>query len=87
MLAGAHHGIRRQIDPGPPIQGNAYAKIEPTLTSSWIVALEQLDGSAFFNEYFGRRFLDVYLALKWAERDKFFSQISQLEYDWYLSKV
>jgi glutamine synthetase len=87
VLAGVHHGIKRQIDPGPPIQGNAYDKVEPTLTSSWIVALEQLDGSAFFNEYFGRRFLDVYLALKWAERDKFFSQITQLEYDWYLNKV
>jgi len=87
VLAGAHYGLKRQIDPGPPVQGSAYDKIEPTLTSSWIVALEQLDGSAFFNDYFGRRFLDVYLALKWAERDKFFSQISPLEYDWYLNKV
>lgn len=87
LLAGAHWGIRNRFDPGPPITGNSYEALEPTLTSSWIVALENLDKSAFFKEYFGRRFLDVYLALKWFERDKFFSRITPIEYDWYLSKV
>ncbi len=87
ILAGAHWGIRNGFDPGPPIQGNSYEAVEQTLTSSWIVALETLDTSAFFKEYFGRRFLDVYLALKWFERDKFFSRITPLEYEWYMAKV
>jgi glutamine synthetase len=87
VLAGAHHGMKNAIDPGPPITGNSYASVESTLTPSWIVALETLDRSAFFREYFGRRFLDVYLALKWFERDKFFSRITPIEYEWYLSKV
>jgi glutamine synthetase len=87
VLAGAHYGLKNGIDPGPPVVGNAYAAIEATLTSSWIVALEQLDESRVFEEYFGRRFLDVYLALKWGERDKFVSRITPLEYEWYLHKV
>jgi glutamine synthetase len=87
VLAGAHYGLKNGIDPGPPVVGNAYAATEATLTSSWIVALEQLDESRVFEEYFGRRFLDVYLALKWGERDKFVSRITPLEYEWYLHKV
>lgn len=87
VLAGAHHGIRNRIDPGPAITGNAYQKVESTLTSSWLVALDLLNESKVLEDYFGRRYLDVYLELKWAERDKFFSMITPLEYDWYLSKV
>lgn len=87
VLAGAHYGIMRQIDPGPPVRGNAYAQIEQTLTSSWTRALELLETSAFYADYFGKRFISVYLELKWAERDKFFSMITPLEYEWYLDKA
>src|SRR3546814_5534674 len=31
VLAAAHHGIVHGIDPGPPISGNAYKKVEPVL--------------------------------------------------------
>jgi len=87
VLAAAHYGITRKIDPGPPITGNAYSKVDPVLTSSWIVALDLMAESEFFREYFGQRYVDVYLALKWAERDKFFAEITALEYEWYLNKV
>lgn len=87
VLAGAHYGLRHKMDPGAPISGNAYNKIEPVLTSSWPVALELLEKSTFFNEYFGDKFLNVYLELKWAERDQFFATITPLEYEWYMAKV
>lgn len=87
VLAGIHHGIAERIEPGPPITGNAYEKLEPTLTSSWMMALDLLADSRFFADYFGKRFIEVYLALKWAERDKFFSMITPLEYEWYMTKV
>ena len=87
VLAGAHHGLRHKLDPGAPITGNAYQQQEPSLTSSWIQALETLEQSAIFTDYLGKRFLDVYLETKWAERDKFFSQITPLEYEWYLDRV
>ena len=87
VLAGAHHGLTHTLDPGPPTTGNAYRKVDPTLTSSWIVALDLLDQSGVFEDYLGRPFLDVYLALKRAEREKFFATITPLEYDWYLNRV
>jgi len=87
VLAGAHHGLVRRLDPGPPVAGNAYTQVEPVLTSSWVLALDLLDGSEVFADYLGRPFLDVYLALKRAERDRFFATITPLEYDWYMLKV
>lgn len=87
VLAGAHYGIMNKIDPGKPVVGNAYRKVDPVLTSSWIVALDLMADSAFLRDYFGQQYIDVYLALKWAERDKFFSMITPLEYEWYLNKV
>ncbi len=87
VLAGAHHGLRERIDPGAPITGNAYASLEASLPSSWIQSLELLEHSRVLADYFGQRFLDLYLELKWAERDKFFSTITPLEYEWYLDKA
>lgn len=87
VLAGAHYGVTHKLDPGPATTGNAYEKVAPTLTSSWLVALDLLDQSPVFGAYFGRPFLDVYLALKRAERERFFATITPLEYDWYLNRV
>ena len=87
VLAGAHHGMTHGIEPGPAVTGNAYGQVDPALTSSWTVALDLLDRSAVYQEYLGRRYLDVYLTLKRAERDKFFAAVTPLEYQWYLSKA
>ncbi|NNG04819.1 MAG: glutamine synthetase [Inquilinus sp.] len=87
VLAGAHYGLDRKIDPGPPTSGNAYELEKAVLTSSWYDALEQLSRSTMFADYFGPEYLDVYLALKRAERDQFLAAITPLEYEWYLSKV
>lgn len=84
LLAGVHYGLARNIDPGPPRTGNAYAQVEPSLPRTWVAALEAFERSAFIREYFGERFRQVFLATKWAERDKFFAYVSPLEYEWYL---
>ena len=87
VLAGAHHGLRHKLDPGPPVTGNAYKTIPAMLTSSWYDALARLEASKVFADYLGEDFLEVYLALKRAERDKFQATITALEYAWYLAKV
>ncbi|MCB9948997.1 MAG: glutamine synthetase [Rhodospirillaceae bacterium] len=87
VLAGVHHGIRHRLDPGPPITGNAYQQLTPTLMASWAMALDRLDRSDFFAEAFGRAYLDVFLALKRGEREKFMAHVTPLEYQWYLDKV
>jgi glutamine synthetase len=84
LLAGILHGAKHKIDPGPPITGNAYAKAEATLPNDWVAARECFERSAVLREYFGDRFVHVYLETKWAERDKFFAYVTPLEYEWYL---
>lgn len=87
VLAGIHHGITGGIEPGPPIEGNAYEQLEPSLPVTWLQALQRLEEARVIPEYLGRDFIKVYLANKYAEREKFNRRISPLEYTWYLLTV
>jgi glutamine synthetase len=69
------------------VTGNAYQQVQATLMASWAMALDSLDRSAFFADAFGRAYLDVFLALKRGEREKFMAHVTPLEYQWYLDKV
>lgn len=84
MLAGAHYGIANRIDPGPPIEGNGYAQAPASLPSNWYDALSRSESSAFLKDYLGARFMEIYGAIKSAEQDRFYSQVTELDFDWYL---
>lgn len=87
LLASIDYGICQQIDPGPPVTGNAYAQFEPTLVNSWAQALNQLEASEPLTEALGSDFLKVFLANRRAEREAAMQVVSKLEYDWYLRHV
>jgi glutamine synthetase len=87
VLAGALHGIEQRIDPGPPITGNAYEKAERSLPDTWSDALVVFDEARILRGYFGEDFCKVYSECRWAERRKFQSVVSSLEYEWYLRAV
>ena len=87
VLAGAHHGIERRLDPGPPIVGNAYEKAEPTLPNTWQEALQAFDEAEILPAYLGEKFCRLYSACRRAERRSFHSVVSNLEYQWYLRTV
>jgi glutamine synthetase len=84
VLAGAHHGIRNKLDPGPAVQGNGYEQIKETVPINWYAAMDRTERSAFLKDYLGERFMEIYCAIKRAEQDRFFSQVTELDYDWYL---
>lgn len=86
VLGAVEQGLEQRLDPGPPETGDAYRARPPDFGSSWAQALDRLAGSAFYEALFGRPFLDVYLAVKRAERDRFHQHVSPLEYQWYLDK-
>ena len=85
VLAGVHHGIEQQIDPGPPVSGDGYREAggEP-LPQQWTAALDRFAGSAFARRYLGDRFVDVYVAVKRTESDRYYGEITRQDYDWYL---
>ena len=84
ILAGIHHGIVNEIDPGEPAEGNACEIMDEGIPFFLPSALKRLRNSQVMREYFGDRYVDVYAETKMLEYDKFQRAISPLEYDWYL---
>jgi glutamine synthetase len=79
------HGIEQRIEPGPPVQGNGYAQApRGDLPTDWHAALERAARSGFLVEALGPGFLEVFLALKRRECEKFGALVSDRDYEWYL---
>lgn len=85
ILAGVHHGLAKRIDPGPPVTGDGYLETaSPTLPQHWQAAIDRFAASTLARDYFGPRFVDVYCAIKRTESNRYFGEIPQQDYDWYL---
>jgi glutamine synthetase len=88
VLAGMHYGIKNKLDPGDPIVGNGYeqhgGKIVPR---SMISALDRFVEGDIVKEYLGERFVEVFDICRRSEYDEFFSEVTPLEYRWYLDAV
>jgi len=88
VLAGMLHGIERGIDPGPPVEGNGYEQLRPgELPTQWHVALERAAGSEFLADALGREFLEIFLAVKRHESEKFGALVTDRDYEWYLDST
>ncbi len=86
VLAGIEHGLAQNIDPGPPTQGNAYeqhAAREP----DWRGAIARFLDSDFAATAFGTRFRHIYGQQKRRELLDFQTQVSDVDYRWYLRTV
>jgi glutamine synthetase len=78
-------GIERQLDPGPAVQGNGYAQaLQGELPTQWQAALERAGASSFIREALGDGFVDVFLAIKRQECEKFGALVTDRDYEWYL---
>jgi glutamine synthetase len=85
VLAGMLRGIERGIDPGPPVEGNGYEQARAgELPTQWPVALERAANSEFVADALGAGFLEVFLAVKRRECEKFGALVTDRDYEWYL---
>ena len=88
VLAGMLRGLERRSDPGPPIEGNGYAQPGTgVLPTQWPAALEQAAQSEFLVDALGKGFLEVFLAIKRRECEKFGALVTERDYAWYLDSV
>jgi glutamine synthetase len=87
VLAGIHHGLSQALDPGPPITGNAYVEVEPSLPLTWDRAIDALATAPVVPDYLGAEFCRLYRVCRAAERDRFADLITPAEYAWYLGTV
>lgn len=86
VLAGMLHGLENGFDPGAPVVGNAYEQTE-IRTPYWRQAIDDFMGSDFIGEQFGDSFRHIYGQQKLKEMHTFYTQVTTLEYDWYLRAV
>lgn len=87
MLAGAHYGITKKIDPGPPITGDGYAQAGDApvkLPRHWHGAVDAFEASDVLAGYLGDAFMRNYATVKRTEQDRFFAQVPLADYDWCL---
>lgn len=90
VLAGAHHGIKNRIDPGEPVQGDGYAAAQASGAKNptdWVAALDRFAASAMMRDYLGDAFVDLFVAVKRTEQERFNAQVTALDYDWYLQNA
>lgn len=86
VLAGMLHGIENGSDPGPPIAGNAYEQTE-NRTPFWRDAIDDFITSDFVRDRFGESFRHIYGQQKLKEMRSFYTEVTDLEYAWYLRSV
>ncbi|MGH8105233.1 MAG: glutamine synthetase family protein, partial [Arenimonas sp.] len=86
VLAGILYGLENKFDPGPPIIGNAYEQTEHR-TLFWRDTIEDFMGSDFITSNFGEKFRHIFGQQKLKEMRSFYTQVTTLEYDWYLRAV
>ena len=86
VLAGMLHGLETKADPGPPIVGNAYEQTEPR-TLFWRDTIADFMNSDFIADTFGSQFRFIYGQQKLKEMRNFYTEVTTLEYEWYLRQV
>ena len=87
VLAGVHHGLTNQIDPGEPATGNAHEKVPASLPAIWVDALRAFDNAKVLPAYLGAEYCDIYSKIRWSEFMEFNDHISALEYDRFLRMI
>ena len=87
ILASIHHGIRENVDPGDPVQGNGYAQAKELLPTDWLTSLRSLEKSSWARDALGQEFLGVYLAVKRAEYRQFMAEVGEQDWRWYLTQA
>ena len=87
VMAGIHHGIRNQCDPGSMIQEKQEVEYEMTLPVRWPYALDVFETGTILPEYFGKEYHRVFAVCRREESDLFHSEVSNKDYEWYLRAV
>ena len=87
VLAGIHHGITEQVDPGAPVVGNGYEKRAKRIPLHWHAAIDALWKAPVMKQYLTETVIDVFCTLKEIEADRFNAEPPPQDFEWYLRTV
>jgi glutamine synthetase len=76
-IAAGLDGMRRQLDPPPPIESDPYVSQNPMLPTSLADAIGALEKDSFFREAFGDTLVDYLLQMKKAENGRYEAAIAE----------
>jgi glutamine synthetase len=84
VLAGAHHGVLKKLDPGDSAKGNVSREPDLALPFTIDDALARLGKAEFLPAYVGEETLALYRETKRIETERLRRMIPPVEYDYYL---
>ena len=87
VLAGIHCGLKNKITPPEMISEGEIIDPEVTLPVKWDKALDAFENATVLNEYLGSEYSDLFLRSRRCEMDRFTSQISNKDFEWYLRSI
>ena len=87
VLAGMHHGLSNQLDPGPQAEGNASCNWQEGMPRSFLDALDAHQASAILRPLMGRDIWDRYYRVKREELNGYLAERSPVEVRWYLNPI
>ncbi len=87
VLAGMHHGIANQVDPGPMTPERSETEYQITLPVRWQKALDVYQAGEILPGYFGKEYHRVYGVCRREESNLFHAEVTDRDYAWYLRAV
>lgn len=84
VLAGVHHGLENELDPGRPAVGNVSRDPDLSLPFTIDDALQRLEEATILPAYFGDETLSLYRETKRIEAQRVRRVIPPVEHEWYL---
>lgn len=87
LAAGVHHGLTQRCDPGEMIPEGAEMEEEITLPRRWHQALDRFEAATLLPQYLGAEYCRMYATVKRGECEQFYTQVSNMDYHWYLRSM
>jgi glutamine synthetase len=87
ILAGMHHGITNKVEPGPMVAQESVIDEKIALPLRWSAALDAFDAGEILPRYLGEKFHRLYGICRREEEERFHSEVSERDYEWYLRAV
>jgi glutamine synthetase len=87
ILAGVHHGLANKVEPGPMVKQESIIDEKVRLPVRWSTALDAFDAGKILPQYLGEKFHRLYGICRREEEERFHSEVSDRDYEWYLRAV
>jgi glutamine synthetase len=87
IMAGLDHGITQHCNPGRMIQEREELEDIVTLPVHWPQALDAFEAGTILPDYLGKDFARIFALCRREESNRFQTEVSNRDYEWYMRAV